>query len=132
MLRTDSLLINGAGSINGPGSLIISQSGSINDSNGVSFSNVIFRNEGTPSKGDFNDRVLATLTPAPYFSRITESAAIVMNRSKKALLEKSARLWMIWEAAGGAIADPAWSLEVGSPNSHLDALTARVIIPVAS
>ncbi len=47
------------------------------------------------------DTVLATLVPAPYFSRITEPAVIVMNRSKEALREKSARLRMIWEAAQG-------------------------------
>lgn len=56
----------------------------------------------TPSEGSApDDMVLATLTPAAYFSRITEPAAIVMNRSKKALLENSARLRMIWEAAQG-------------------------------
>ena len=47
------------------------------------------------------DTVLATLVPAPYFSRITEPAVIIMNRSKDALREKSARIRMIWEAAQG-------------------------------
>jgi hypothetical protein len=55
----------------------------------------------SPSQGAGLDMVLATLPPAPYFSRITEPAAIVMNRSKKGLLEKSARLRMIWDAAQG-------------------------------
>ena len=44
---------------------------------------------------------MATLVPAPYFSRITEPAVIVMNRSKVALREKSVRLRRIWEAAQG-------------------------------
>ncbi len=47
------------------------------------------------------DTVLATLVPAPYFSRITEPAAIVMNRSKEAIRERSERLRRIWLAAGG-------------------------------
>lgn len=55
----------------------------------------------SPSAGPGLDMVLATLVPAPYFSRITEPAVIVMNRSKEALREKSARLRMIWEAAQG-------------------------------
>ncbi len=55
----------------------------------------------SPSAGPGRDMVLATLVPAPYFSRITEPAVIVMNRSKDALREKSARLRMIWEAAQG-------------------------------
>jgi len=53
----------------------------------------------TASTEPGRDTVLATLTPAPYFSCITEPAVIVMNRSKEALLEKSARLRRIWEAA---------------------------------
>lgn len=55
----------------------------------------------TPSSGPGLDMVLATLVPAPYFSRITEPAVIVMNRSKEALREKSARLRRIWDAAQG-------------------------------
>ncbi len=47
------------------------------------------------------DTVLAALVPAPYFSRITEPAVIVLNRSKEALLKKSTRLRLIWEAAQG-------------------------------
>ncbi len=50
------------------------------------------------------DTVLATLVPAPYFSRITEPAVIVLNRSKEALLEKSTRLRLIREAAQGRLA----------------------------
>lgn len=47
------------------------------------------------------DTVLATLAPAPYFSRITEPAAIVINRSKEVIRERSAKLRRIWLAAGG-------------------------------
>lgn len=45
------------------------------------------------------DTVLATLVPAPYFSRITEPAVIVMNRGKASLREQSTRLQLIWKAA---------------------------------
>lgn len=45
------------------------------------------------------DTILATLVPAPYFSRITEPAVIVMNRSRKSLQETSERLRRIWLAA---------------------------------
>jgi hypothetical protein len=51
------------------------------------------------------DTVLATLVPAPYFSRITEPAVIVMNRSTNSLRQKSERLRRIWQAACGNGAD---------------------------
>jgi hypothetical protein len=47
------------------------------------------------------DTVLATLVPAPYFSRITEPAAIVLNRSKESIRERSLKLRKIWAAACG-------------------------------
>jgi len=50
-----------------------------------------------------HDTVLATLVPAPYFTRFTEPAAIIMNRSKRALHEQSERLRRVWKAATGAI-----------------------------
>jgi hypothetical protein len=52
-----------------------------------------------PSGGSSLDTVLATLVPAPYFSRISEPAVIVMNRSKKSLRETSEHLRRIWLAA---------------------------------
>jgi hypothetical protein len=58
-----------------------------------------------PSAQPGTDMVLATLVPGPYFSRITEPAAIVMNRSKHSLREKSDRLRRIVEAACGASSD---------------------------
>lgn len=45
-LRTNTLLISGAGVLAGPGSLVLEQSGSIVDSSGVNFSNLVFRNNG--------------------------------------------------------------------------------------
>jgi len=45
-LRTGTLLIESAGVIGGPGTLVLTNSGTINDNSGVSFSNVTFRNEG--------------------------------------------------------------------------------------
>jgi hypothetical protein len=39
-----------------------------------------------------SDTVLATLAPAPYFSRIAEPAAVVMNRGKEPLEKASARI----------------------------------------
>jgi hypothetical protein len=47
------------------------------------------------------DTVLATMVPAPYFSRLTEPAAIVLNRSKESIRDKSDRLRRIWNAARG-------------------------------
>lgn len=47
------------------------------------------------------DTVLATLVPAPYFSRLTEPAAIVLNRSKEAIRDRSDKLRRIWNAARG-------------------------------
>lgn len=47
------------------------------------------------------DTLLATLAPSPYFSPITEPAAIVMNRSKKSLRETNERFRRIWLAASG-------------------------------
>ena len=46
-LVTSTLLIDSAGSITGPGTLTMNQSGTIDDVSGVLFSNVTFRNEGT-------------------------------------------------------------------------------------
>lgn len=46
-LRTSALLIDSAGFINGPGTLIMTQAGTISDVSGVTFNNVTFRNEGT-------------------------------------------------------------------------------------
>lgn len=48
------------------------------------------------------DTVLATLTPAPYFSRLIEPVAIVMNRSKEAIRERNARLKRIYLAAAAS------------------------------
>lgn len=47
------------------------------------------------------DTVLATLVPAPYFSRLTEPAAIVLNRSKEAIRDRSDKLRRIWYTASG-------------------------------
>lgn len=45
------------------------------------------------------DTVLATLVPGPYFSRVVEPAAVVMNRSKETIVERNARLYSVWLAA---------------------------------
>lgn len=46
VLRTSVLLIESAGTIAGPGTLVMTQVGTISDNSGVTFSNVTFRNEG--------------------------------------------------------------------------------------
>ena len=46
----------------------------------------------SPSDKPPHDTVLATLTPAPYFSPLSEPVAIVMNRSNTDLQAKSERL----------------------------------------
>jgi hypothetical protein len=56
------------------------------------------------------DTVLATLVPAPYFSRITEPAAIVLNRSKESIRERSMKLRNIWSAACGEESIPGMTL----------------------
>ena len=45
----------------------------------------------TPGRVPRPDTVLATLVPVPYFSRITELAAIIINRSKEAIRQRNER-----------------------------------------
>lgn len=54
-----------------------------------------------PSGQPGSDTVLATLVPGPYFSRIVEPAAIVMNRSGESLTKRSQQIRLICEAAQG-------------------------------
>jgi hypothetical protein len=56
------------------------------------------------------DTILATLVPAPYFSRMTEPAAIVLNRSKESIRERSLKLRKIWAAACGEESVPGLTL----------------------